>query len=187
MGSLAYSVTVSLDGYVADADGDFQWSAPSDEVFALHLERMGEVSTEVLGRNTYELMRYWEDLPDDGDHSDDEREFARRWRGIDKVVVSSTLTDDALVAGRDRLVPRLELEELRRIVDAAPGLVEIFGPTTAAQAIRAGMVDEFHLFVYPKVVGGGLRALTDDVRLDPRLVRHRIFADGLAYLRYEPR
>lgn len=183
MGTLSYSTTVSIDGYVNDADGDFQWSAPSDPVFDTHVERMAAVSTEVLGRKTYDLMRYWETEPDDG-FSPAEQEFARRWRRIEKVVVSSTLTPADVVPGRDRLMPRLNLDELRRIVDGATGTVEIFGPTTAAPAIRAGMVEEFNFFVVPKVVGGGLRALPDDLRLELTLAEHRIFDDGVVYLRY---
>ncbi|GAA3957989.1 dihydrofolate reductase family protein [Gordonia caeni] len=183
MGTLAYAVTVSLDGYAADADGDFQWTGPSSDVFDVHVERMAEVSTEVLGRRTYALMGYWDDYPDD-DGTPAEREFARRWRAVDKVVASSTLTPGELGPGSVRLVPDLDLDQLRRIVDAAPGVVEIFGPTLAAPAIRAGMVDEFHLFVVPKLVGGGLRALPDGVDLDLTLAGHRVFGDGLVYLRY---
>jgi dihydrofolate reductase len=186
MGRLSYSATVSLDGYVADADGDFQWSGPSDAVFAAHLDRMATVSTEVLGRRTYALMQYWEAYPDDDDGPGADREFARRWRGIDKVVVSSTLTRDELGSHRDRLVSELSLAELRQIVDGATGVVEIFGPTTAAAPIRAGLVEEFHFFVVPKMVGGGLRALPDDVHLDLDLVEHRTFDGGIVYLRYLP-
>ncbi|MHC9292238.1 dihydrofolate reductase family protein [Mycobacterium sp. LTG2003] len=186
MGTLTYAATVSLDGYAADADGDFQWSAPSDAVFAVHLERMAEVSTEVLGRKTYALMDYWETYPDDDDRPLAERQFAKRWQAIDKVVVSSTLTHDELGSDRARLVPDLSLDELQRIVDGAQGLVEIFGPTTAAPAIRAGLVDDFHFFVVPKIVGGGLRAIPDDVSLDLRLTEHRVF-DGTVHLRYSRR
>ncbi|MGX9670840.1 dihydrofolate reductase family protein [Mycobacterium sp. HM-7] len=187
MGALYYSTTISLDGYVADADGDFQWSGPDDAVFAVHLARLAGVSTEVLGRKTFALMQYWEDFTGDANSTADEVEFARGWRGIDKVVVSSTLTRADLGAIRARLVPELTLAELRRIVDDAPGAVEIFGPTTAAAAIRAGMIDDFHLFVVPKVVGGGLRALPDDVRLDLRLVEQQVFDNGTLYLHYQPR
>ncbi|KWX65534.1 dihydrofolate reductase family protein [Mycobacterium sp. NAZ190054] len=187
MGTLSYAATVSLDGYVADADGDFQWSAPGDPVFAFHVDRMAEVSTEVLGRKTYVLMQYWETDPVDEDWTPAEKEFARRWRAIDKVVVSSTLTDDQLGSDRARLIPGLSLTELQRIVGDATGTVEIFGPTVAAAAIRAGLVEEFRFFVVPKMVGGGLRALPDDVHLDLRLVEHRIFDDGTALLHYSPR
>ncbi len=187
MGTLYFSATVSLDGYVADADGDFQWTGPSDEVFAVHTARIAGVSTEVLGRKTFALMQYWENFVGDEGATPDELEFARLWRGIEKVAVSSTLTGDDLGTSRARIVPELSLDELRRIVDDAPGAVEIFGPTTAAAAIRAGMIDDFHLFVVPKVVGGGLRALPDDVRLDLNLVEHRVFDNGISYLHYRPR
>lgn len=187
MGSLSYTATVSLDGYAADADGDFQWSAPGDEVFQLHVDRMAAVSTEVLGRNTYELMRYWETDPEDDSWSASEHEFARRWRSLEKVVASSTLTHKDLASERARLVPALGLGELEQIVEDAPREVEIFGPTTAEEAIRAGMVDDFRFFVVPRVVGGGLGALPDGARLDVKLVEHRIFDDGTAYLHYQPR
>ncbi len=184
MGTLTFTATVSLDGYAADADGDFQWSAPGEAVFDVHVDRMAAVSTEVLGRKTYALMQYWETYPDDDNGPPAEREFARRWRNIEKVVVSSTLTRDQLGSARDRLVPSLTLDELREIMDRATGLVEIFGPTVAAPAIRAGLVDEFQFFVVPKIVGGGLRALPDDVYLDLTLAEHMVFDDGTAHLRY---
>lgn len=185
MGSLSYTVTVSLDGYVVDADGDFQWSGPDDEVFRFHVERMGPISHEILGRKTYELMRYWYADPDTEDWGPDEREFARRWRDISHIAVSTTLTADALEDPADRLMSSLEEAELRRIVDEAPGEVEIFGPTTAAAAIRAGMVADFHFFVVPKAVGGGISALPDGVSLDLRLAERRLFGDTV-YLHYRP-
>lgn len=187
MGTLSYTATVSLDGYVCDASGDFQWSGPDDAVFAVHVDRMAEVSTEVLGRKTYALMQYWETDPDDEVWSPAEWEFARRWRGIDKVVASSTLTHDEIDSGRTRLVPDLSLDELRRIVANATGVVEIFGPTVASPAIRAGLVEEFQFFVVPKMVGGGLRALPDDVHLDLQLAEHKVFDNGTTHLRYLPR
>jgi dihydrofolate reductase len=182
MGILNFTATVSLDGYAADADGDFQWSAPDSAVFDFHVERIAQVSTEVLGRKTYGLMQYWETDPTGEVWSAAEHEFARRWRAIDKVVASSTLT--AAEIRSDRLVSNLSLDELQRIVEAAAGVVEIFGPTVAAAAIRAGLVEQFQFFVVPKVVGGGLRALPDDVRLDLKLAEHRIFDNGTTYLRY---
>lgn len=185
MGTLSYTATVSLDGYVADASGDFQWSGPDDDVFRFHVERMAPVSHEILGRRTYELMRYWYSDPDAEGWGSDEREFARRWQALGHVVVSSTLTADALQSPGDRLLPRLESGELRRIVDDAPGEVEIFGPTTAAEAIRAGMVSDFRFFIVPKVVGGGLSALPDGARLDLELVERMDFGDTVM-LHYRP-
>jgi dihydrofolate reductase len=183
MGTLCYTATVSLDGYAADGSCDFQWAAPSDPVFAAHVDRMAEVSTEVLGRKTFALMQYWETDPEGEEWGSAEREFAQRWRGIHKVVVSSTLTQE-IESDRVRLVPELRLAELERIVAQAEGIVEIFGPTTAAAAIRAGLIDEFQFFVVPKMVGAGLRALPDGVHQDLSLAGHSVFDDGTAHLRY---
>lgn len=183
MGTLSYPAVMSLDGYIADTHGDFQWAAPSPEIFALQLDRTSTISVEILGRKTYALMKYWEALPDDGTVSQDELTFARRWCDVDKVVVSSTMTPEETGSGQVRLVPELSLDELARIVDEAPGAVEIFGPTTATPAIRAGMVDDFHFFVVPKVIGGGLRALPDGTEMDLELVAHRVFDNGTVYMR----
>lgn len=186
MGTLSYTATISLDGYVADIDGDFQWTAPSGEVFQSHVDRMDAVSVEVLGRTTYELMRYWEAEPEDGLWSAAEHEFARRWRRVEQVVVSSTLAHDDVASERTRLVPGLALAELEEIVRGAHGEVEIFGPTTASPAIRAGLVEDLRLFVVPKVVGGGLSAFPDGTRLELRLVEHHVFDNGVTCLHYRP-
>lgn len=186
MGVLNFAATISLDGYAADAAGDFQWTVPSDPVFDLHLERIAAVSTEVLGRKTYELMKYWEHFPATSEASEAERAFARRWQAIEKVAVSTTLTREDLASDRSQLVDELGLDQLQQIVDEAAGVVEIFGPTTAAEAIRAGMVGRFEFFVVPIVVGGGLEALPDGANLNLRLDEHRVFRNGLVYLRYVP-
>ena len=187
MGTLSYTATVSLDGYAADASGDFQWTAPGEDVFDFHVERMEAVSTEVLGRHTYLLMRYWEAEPDDGSWGEAEQEFARRWLNLERIVASSTLVHADLGSERVRLVSDLGLAELEQIVADAPGEVEIFGPTTASQAIRAGMVKDYRFFTVPRIVGGGLSALPRDARLDLKLVEHRIFENGTIYHHYKPR
>lgn len=187
MGVLNFAATISLDGYAADAAGDFQWTGPSDPVFDLHLERIAAVSTEILGRKTYELMKYWEHFPETPETSDAERAFARQWQTIEKVAVSTTLTSEDLASDRSRLVHELGLAQLQQIVDEADGVVEIFGPTTAAEAIRAGMVDRFEFFIVPVVIGDGLRALPNGVRLNLQLDEHRVFSNGLVYVRYVPR
>ena len=178
MGTLGFTATTSLDGYVNDPSGDFQWSVPSDEVFQSHIDRLTSIKVEILGRKTYQLMQYWEQDPEDDSWGDAEREFARLWRGIDLVVVSSTLTDTDITGGRARLVSELSVEDVAEIVAATDGEVEIFGPTTAAPAIRAGLVQDFRFYVVPKIVGGGVRALPDDVTLDLQLVDSEHFGDG---------
>lgn len=184
MGTLSFTATVSIDGYAAGPDGDFQFGAPSEEVFRLHVERMAAISAEILGRRTYELMHYWEAEPEGEDWGDDEREFARLWQGIDVVAASSTLTAEEMTRENHRLVPDLTLDEISRIVERAPGEVEIFGPTTAAPAIRAGLVQDFRFFIVPVVLGGGLRALPVDGHLDLRLVESRVFENGFTLLHY---
>ncbi|MBM7366389.1 dihydrofolate reductase family protein [Gordonia hydrophobica] len=184
MGTLSYTTAVSLDGYIADANGDFQWAAPSAEIFRVHVDRMNAVSAEILGRRTYELMRYWESEPDDESWTADEREFAQRWSALDRIVASSTMASDDVGSPSVRLVPVLTLSAIEDVVRAAPGEVEIFGPTTASAAIRAGLVTDIRFFVVPVVIGGGLRALPDDARLNLRLQETRPFANGTVYLHY---
>ncbi|AWH96925.1 dihydrofolate reductase family protein [Dietzia psychralcaliphila] len=187
MGTLGYTATISLDGYAADANGDFDWTAPGGDLFRFHVERMTSVSHEVLGRNTYQLMTYWQSEPEDGSWSPDEHEFARLWQDLTRTAVSSTMTEADLVSDRDRLLPRLDIAGLQQIVDDAEGEVEIFGPTTASEAISAGMVDQFRFFIVPRVVGGGLRALPPGAELDLELVEHRVFDNGAALLHYRRR
>lgn len=184
MGTLSFTATLSIDGYAAGPDGDFQFGAPSRQVFRFHVERMAAISTEILGRRTYELMHYWEAEPEGEDWGDDEREFARLWRGLDIVAASSTLTTGDMTRENHRLVADLTVEEIARIAERAPGEVEIFGPTTAAPAIRAGLVQDFRFFIVPAVLGGGLRALPDDANLDLRLVESRVFENGFTLLHY---
>ncbi len=184
MGTLSYTATISIDGYAAGPDGDFQFGAPSEQVFRFHVERMAAISTEILGRRTYELMHYWEAEPEGENWGDDERAFARLWQGLDVVAASSSLTSDEVTRENHRLVTQLTLDEIRRITQHASGEVEIFGPTTAAPAIRAGLVQDFRFFVVPVILGGGLRALPEDARLDLRLIESRVFESGFTMLHY---
>ena len=148
-------------------------------------DRLAQVSTEVHGRRTHQLMAYWDAEPEPGAWGEAEHEWARLWAATDKIVVSSTLTPEQVSPGA-RLVPSLGLDELEQVVRDAPGDVEIFGPTTAAPALRAGLVEEFRLYVVPKVVGGGLRAFPDDVDLDLELVEEGRL-DAVTYLRLRRR
>ncbi|MFD6812635.1 dihydrofolate reductase family protein [Enteractinococcus coprophilus] len=184
MGILSYTAVMSLDGYIADTDGDFQWATPSPEIFDAHLQRMSEVSTEIMGRKTYELMHFWDTYPDSDEATPAEKVFGRLWQHIDKIVASSTLSPTDMVAD-DELVPDLDVERVQRIGQEAEGVVEIFGPTTAADAIRAGLIERFEFFIVPIIIGGGLKALPEGVRLGVVLVEQRTFENGTVYLRYE--
>ena len=185
MGILSYAAVMSLDGYIADSDGDFQWATPSPEIFDAHLQRMSEVSTEIMGRKTYELMHFWDTYPDSDEATPAEKVFGRLWQHIDKIVASSTLSPTDMVAD-DELVPDLDVERVQRIGQEAEGVVEIFGPTTAADAIRAGLIERFEFFIVPIIIGGGLRAMPEGVQLDMQLIEQHTFDNGTVYLRYEP-
>ena len=185
MGILSYAVVMSLDGYIADPEGDFQWATPSPEIFDVHLKRMSEVSTEIMGRKTYELMQFWDTYPDSPEATPAEKVFGRLWQDIDKIVASSSLSQADMVAD-DELVAQLDVERVQRIGQEAEGVVEIFGPTTAADAIRAGLIERFEFFLVPIIIGGGLKALPDGVRLGVQLIEQHTFDNGTVYLRYEP-
>lgn len=179
---LSYSAITSLDGYTADARGTFDWAAPDEEVhaFANDLER--SVGTHLYGRRMYEVMAAWEDphaLPGRTPVTD---EYARIWQAVDKIVYSTTL--DAASTARTRIERRFDPEAVRRLVAAAERDITVGGPGLAAHALRAGLVEELHLFLAPVVVGGGTRALPADVRLDLNLLGERRFGNGRVYLRY---
>jgi dihydrofolate reductase len=173
-------MTCSLDGYVADADGSIDWTAPSDEVHTFVNALVRDVRTFVMGRRMFETMRVWDTWP--AGESAVEDEFAGIWRDADKIVCSDSLT--AVDAPRTTLEPRLTNARLAEIVASVDGVVEVSGPTTAADPLRAGMVNELHLLVVPHVLGDGLRALPDGARLALALADERRFDDGTVFLRY---
>lgn len=182
MGRLIYGGIGSLDGFIADADGDFGWSAPDEEVHAYLNDRDRDVTLELYGRRLYEVMKVWETYGTAADSSPAERDYGQIWRGRDKVVYSSTLA--TVDTARTRLARDFEPAEVRRLVDQAPGDVSIGGPDLAAQALRAGIVDVLELYVNPVVIGGGTPWLPSGVRLDLRLVEQHQFACGVVHLAY---
>jgi dihydrofolate reductase len=176
---LMYSVIASLDGYTADAEGTFDWAEPDEEVHAFVNELERGIGTYLYGRRMYETMVYWETVPLAG-QSPAARDYAEIWQAADKIVYSTTLT--AASSPRTRIEPRFDpaaVQELKRRGDVSVG-----GPGLAAAAIRAGLVDEYHLFVTPVVVGGGTAVFPDGVRAGLDLVDERRFAGGFVYLRY---
>ncbi|HWI73397.1 MAG TPA: dihydrofolate reductase family protein [Baekduia sp.] len=181
MGRLVYSAIASLDGYVADADGRFDWSMPDDAVHAVVNDLERAAGTYLYGRRMYEVLVAWETLETD-DASDVVKDFAALWRAADKVVYSSTLTEPA--SARTRIEPVFDPAAVRALVDTADRDVTIGGPTLAAEALRAGIVDELHLFLSPVIVGGGTPALPPGVRLDLTLLDERRFANGVVHLHH---
>ena len=184
MGRLIYSMIQSLDGYVADAAGKFDWAEPDESVhiFANQLQR--PIGTNLLGKRMYEVMSAWETLGTHGDEPAYIEEFGELWRATDNVVYSTTL--DSVRTARTRIERTFEPDAVRRMKDEFACDISIGGPTLAAQAIAAGLVDEYQLFVVPVVVGGGTRCLPDGIRLDLQLVDQRRFDNGTVYMSYRP-
>lgn len=190
MGRLVYTAITSLDGYVVDADGDFSWAAPDHEVHVFVNDLVRAVGTHLYGRRMYQVMSAWETVGDDEDDQPAIRDFAHFWRRADKIVYSTTLDPAAFAAQvgpRTRLERRFDPATVRAMTDAAGGDVAIGGPTLAAHAMRAGIVDELQLLVVPTVVGGGTAYLPDGVCVGLSLQEERRFASGVVFLRYAMR
>ena len=182
MAKLVYSVIASLDGYVADEAGNFDWAMPDEAVHAFVNERERSIGTYLYGRRMYDVMQVWETMDDEEPVM---RDYADIWRAADKVVYSSTLTSPS--TSRTRIEPAFEVEAVAALKTSADRDISIGGPTVAADAIAAGLVDEFSVFVNPVVVGGGTPWLPDNVRVDLELIDEHRFGNGVVYLSYRPR
>ena len=179
---LIYTAISSLDGYVADAEGNFDWSAPDDEVhrFVNELER--PIGTYLYGRRMYYVMRYWETAPTGNGKPSAEQEYAKIWQAADKIIYSKSL--EQVSSARTRIERAFDPQAIQQLKAAATRDVSVSGPTLAAQAIKLGLVDECRLFLSPIVVGGGNPALPDNVRLGLELLDERRFGNGVVYLHY---
>jgi dihydrofolate reductase len=184
MARLVYAALTSLDGYVADERGNFDWAAPSDEVHAFVNDLQRPIGTHLYGRRLYEVMRAWETMHTLPDQPAVVLDFAASWEAAEKVVYSRTL--EAVSTARTRLERAFDPEEIRRMKLTSEWDLLIGGPELAAHAFAASLVDDVHLFHTPVIVGGGTRALPDHVRLDLELVDERRFADGTVYMHHRP-
>jgi dihydrofolate reductase len=184
MGLLIYTGITSLDGYLADRQGNFDWSAPDEEVHAFVNDLERHAGTYLFGRRMYEVMSVWETMggPDDPPVIQD---FARIWRGADKVVYSSSL--GAATTARTRVERNFNPDAVRDMKAGTERSIGIGGATLAAAALRAGLVDECQIFLNPVAVGGGLRFLPDGLSLRLDLLDERRFSNGVVYLRYRCR
>jgi dihydrofolate reductase len=182
LAKLIYSAITSLDGYVADADGNFDWAAPDEEVhrFVNDLER--PVGTHLYGRRMYEVMVAWETMHTRADQPPLMRDFAQIWQAADKIVYSRTL--ETVSSARTRIERDFDAEAIRQMKASAGRDITVGGPELAAQAIKAALVDECHLFVTPIVVGGGTSSLPTNVRLTLELLGERRFGNGVVHLHY---
>ena len=181
MGRLHYAAICSLDGYTVDADGKFDWAAPDEEVHAFVNDLERPVGTYLYGRRMYEVMAYWETASTTGEPAAF-RDFAELWRDADKVVYSTTL--ERVSTGQTRLERSFDPDAVRQLKESQERDISVGGPTLAAHAIAAGLVDELHLFLTPIVVGGGTPALPAGVRIDLQLLDERRFSSGVVHLHY---
>lgn len=183
MGRLIYSMITSVDGYVSDPDGGIDWGGADADLHEFVAEQVAGVGTYLYGRRIYDLMTFWETAQDVPDAPPSVREFARVWQAADKVVYSRTLDD--VTTARTTLERDFDPAEVRRRVDALDHDVTIEGPTLAAHALRAGIVDEVQPYVAPVALGGGARFLPADLRLDLALVDEHRLPNGTIWLRYD--
>jgi dihydrofolate reductase len=185
MAKLIYSALTSLDGYVADEDGNFDWAKPSEEVhvFVNDLER--PVGTYLFGRRMYEVMAYWETADTVADQPPVVRDYAKIWQTAEKIVYSRTLAE--VSSANTRIEREFDIDAVRQLKATADRDIGVGGPDLAAQAFEAGLIDELHLFLAPVVVGGGKPSLPDKVRLELELLDERRFANGVVHLHYRTR
>jgi dihydrofolate reductase len=185
MAKLIYSAIGSLDGYVEDASGKFEWAAPDEEVHAFVNELERPIGTYLYGRRMYETMVFWETVDPDGDWPAVAREFAAIWQAAEKVVYSRTL--ETVSSARTRIERELDPDAIERMKQSSGSDISIGGAEFAGQAIAAGLVDELQLLLVPVLVGGGKRALPNDVRARLELLDERRFQSGAVFLRYRAR
>jgi len=178
---LIYSAIASLDGYVEDKQGNFEWAAPDEEVHAFVNDLERPVGTYLYGRRMYETMVFWETVSTSGQAAV-ARDFAAIWRAADKIVYSRAL--QAPSSERTRIVRDFDPAAIRRLKESSAHDLTIGGAELAGEAIAAGLVDEFHLFLGPIMVGGGKHVLPDDVRVQLELLTERRFRSGVVHLRY---
>ena len=182
MSKLIYFMPTSLDGYIAD-DGNFEWSVPSEEVFAFINDLHRPIGTYLCGRKEYETMAVWETPEVLPDLTPVMLDFARIWQAAEKIVYSKSR--ETVSTPRTRLEREFDPQAIRELKAQSPLDISVAGPTLAAHAIRAGLVDEYHLLVAPAMLGGGIRVLPGDVRMNLELLGERRFGNGMVYLRYQ--
>jgi dihydrofolate reductase len=179
---LIYSAIASLDGYIEDKQAKFDWAAPDDEVFALVNDLERPIGTHLYGRRMYETMVFWETASTAPDEPAVTRDFAEIWQAADKIVYSRTLQTPS--SERTRIVRDFDPAEIRSLKASSASDITIGGAELAGKAMAAGLVDECHLFLCPIIVGGGKRALPDDVLVPLELLNERRFQGGVVHLHY---
>ena|SRR5437867_3064428 len=181
MARLIYSMLTSLDGYVADESGSFDWAAPDEEVHAVVNEMGRSVGTFLLGRRMYDVLVAWETM-ELADEPPVIKDFAAIWRAADKIVYSRTL--ERVASARTRIERNFDPAAVERLKESSARDISVGGPDLAGQALRAGLVDECDLFLMPVTVGGGTRCIPDGIRTQLVLLDERRFASGVVEVRY---
>lgn len=183
MRRVTYSMSTSLDGYIVDADGRFDWSVPDEEIFRFWIDEIRDVGVHLLGRRLYETMLYWETADEDPSLDASSREWTALWKPLPKVVFSTTLSS---VQGNARLASGGVAEEIRRLrAEPGEGDIAVGGATLAAEAAAAGLIDEYRLMVHPVLVGGGIPFFPRDERhIGLELLENRTFNSRVVYLRH---
>jgi dihydrofolate reductase len=182
MAKLIYSAIASLDGYVEDEDGNFDWAAPDQEVHAFVNDLERPIGTYLYGRQMYETMVFWEGVNTGADQQAVTRDFAEIWRAAEKIVYSRTL--ETVSSASTRIERDFDPDAIRRLKETSEADITIGGAELAGQALTLGLVDECHLFLGPIVVGGGKRALPGNIRAQLKLLDERRFRSGVVHLRY---
>ena len=185
MAKLIYWANASLDGYIEDRDGTFDWTEPDDEVHTFINDLQRRIGTQLYGRRMYETMVVWEDPRLVAGQPPYMRDYAEIWKGADKIVYSRTLNE--VSSARTSLEREFDPDAVRELKGSAERDLVVGGHELAAQAFRAGLVDECYLFLSPIVVGGGKRAFPEDVRIELELLDQRRFGNGTVYLHYRLR
>ncbi|HVN54385.1 MAG TPA: dihydrofolate reductase family protein [Anaerolineaceae bacterium] len=182
MARLIYSAISSLDGYIEDMEGKFDWAAPDEEVHSFINDLERSAGTYLYGRRMYETMMVWETDPGFAAENPITRDYAEIWQAANKIVYSRTL--EAVSTRKTRLERDFDPEAIRRLKKAVEQDISIGGPELAAHAFRSGLIDECQLFLTPIIVGGGKKSLPDNVRLELELLEERRFGNGVVFLRY---
>ena len=188
MGKLIYLIATSLDGYVADKNGDFEWAMPSEEVHAFVNDTVRNVGTSLLGRNMYEIMKVWDTIPTEGTGgpmdgpSEAMNDYAKIWRAAKKIVYSTSLSDVTLANAT--IERSFDPSTIQKLVAESDKDFDIGGPHLAAEAIRADIVDEYHQIIVPQLIGSGNYWLPKDVESKLKLVDLRKFENGFVHLQY---
>ena len=185
MARLIYTTNSSLDGYIEDRDGKFDWTTPDEEYFRFITNLVREAGTYLYGRRLYESMMVWETDPNLAAESPLRRDFAEIWQAANKIVYSRTLP--AASTRKTRLERDFDPGAIRQLKETVKQDILIGGAELAAHAFRSGLIDECHLFLLPIIVGGGKQALPDNVRLELELLEERRFSNGTVFLRYRTR